>query len=162
VLLEGTNGVGGWREGVVEELERSIGDSSDGEGVVGLGPAAVVDGVGGVEEGELGDDRGGREQFEHVQAAVAEDAVVLRRRRQKSPLEERAESHRVTRERRLESWHRPLIAYLLGRCELRTSTGDRRRGRIILTESKYQRKDISDFFFQLLLELLETIQGFLF
>lgn len=91
---------------MVKELDGSIGDSGDGEGIVGLGPAAIVNGVGGFEGSELGDDRGGGEQLEHVQTAVSEDAEVLRRRRQYPPLEERAEPHRVAGERRLEHRHR--------------------------------------------------------
>lgn len=91
---------------MVKQLEGSIGDSGDGERIVGFRPAAVVDGVGGLEESELGDDRGRREKFEHVETAVPEDAVVLRRRGQKSPFEERAEAHRVAGERRLERRHR--------------------------------------------------------
>lgn len=46
---------------------------------MGFGPGEVVDAVGGVEEGELGDGGGGWGwgEVEDVEAAIAEDAEVL-------------------------------------------------------------------------------------
>lgn len=111
VLSEGAHGIGRGRQGDVPEFEGAVGDGGDGEGVVGLGPAAVVDAVGGVEGGELRDGGGtrgggGGEEVEDVEAAIAEDAEVLGGGDEKAALVEGAESDGVAAEGRLEQRHR--------------------------------------------------------
>ena len=79
---------------------------------MGLRPCDVVYAVGGVVGDELGDwlagyagaQRGGRE-VDDVEAAVAEDAEVLRGGDREPGLVEGAELNGVTVERSFEHWH---------------------------------------------------------
>lgn len=71
---------------------------------MGFGPAEVVDAVGGVEGGELGDGGGGGE-VEDVDAAVSEDAEVLGGGDGELGFEEGGEFHGVAIEGGLEYWH---------------------------------------------------------
>lgn len=107
VLVEGADGIGGGGEGEVEDLDGAVGDSGEEEVVVVLGPGAVVDAVGGVEDAELGDGGlGGRGELEDVEAAVAEYAEVLGGGDGESVLVEGAELYGVAIEGGFEERHR--------------------------------------------------------
>lgn len=107
MFLEGPYGV--LRDGEVEvvELEGAVGDGGDEEGVVGLGPGGVVDGVGCVEGDGVGEEVG--LEFEDVEAAVAEDSEVLGGSGEEAVLVERGELHGVAVEGSAEDWHALLI-----------------------------------------------------
>lgn len=54
MFVEGAYGIGCWREGRIVDLDGSIGDGGDQEGVVGFGPCEVVNTVRSVEGDEFG------------------------------------------------------------------------------------------------------------
>lgn len=82
---------------------------------MGFGPGDIVDSVGGVEGDELGDGCGarGRGEVDDVEAAVAEDAEVLRGGDGEAGLVEGAELDGVAVERGFEYWHCNLHPLLL-------------------------------------------------
>lgn len=102
VLVERSDRICRRRQREVVDLQRAIGHGGDDERVVRFRPADVVDSVGCVEGGALGD---GGAELEDVDPAVAEYAEILRGGDGDLVLVERAEFDGVAVERRLENWH---------------------------------------------------------
>ncbi|TKW37032.1 hypothetical protein SEVIR_1G021000v4 [Setaria viridis] len=109
VLPEEAHGVLRRRERGVEEAHGAVPGRGGAEGLVGLGPGAVEERVGG-REGEDGGrggagTRAGGGEVEDDEVAVADEAKVLRRRDEEAVLVERAEADGEARRRGLERRH---------------------------------------------------------